>query len=578
MRTLFKLLKFLKPFLKDVFLSVIAGIATIGSGIGMLGTSAFLISSAALYPSIADLQVAIVGVRFFGISRSVFRYLERLISHSVNLKVLAHIRVWFYQQIEPQAPARLQQFRSGDLLSRIMSDFETLENFYVRVVSPMIVAGVITTGLSIFVGGYLFELGVILFGGMFINGFVLPGISILLTRKRGEQLLSTRSALSASMVEFFQGLEDLQAGGAEDRWLQNIRESEKRLGSLQRFNGMLSGINDGLVLLVMNCTVLAVLITAIPRVNDGTITGVSLAVVTLLTMAGFEATSPLPLAAQNLTASIAAGKRLFEFSLPAVDQPHKISKIALRKNVRRVDLKNIQFHYSASDEFSLHEVTLTLERGQKVALVGPSGAGKSSLVNLLLRFWKQQGGQFLIDGTDIQSYSEEDIRSLFGVISQSTYIFSESLRNNLLLAKPNASDVEIHEVLEKVELATWFKNLPQGLGTWLGERGNKMSGGERQRLAIARVLLQDSPFVILDEPTSNLDPQTEKRIISAIFSAFSDRGMLLITHQMNLLAQMDQIYFMSGGRIIESGNENELLHRNGDYNRFFQLQNQIINE
>jgi ATP-binding cassette subfamily C protein CydC len=578
LRTLYRLLKFLKPFLKDVFLSVIAGIATIGSGIGMLGTSAFLISSAALHPSIADLQVAIVGVRFFGISRSVFRYLERLISHSVNLKVLAHIRVWFYQQIEPQAPARLQQVRSGDLLNRIMPDLETLENFYVRVVSPMIVAGVITTGLSIFVGGYLFELGVILFGGMFINGFVLPGISIMLTRKRGEQLLSTRSALCASMVEFFQGLEDLQAGGAEDRWMQNIRESDKRLGLLQRFNGMLTGINNGLVLLVMNCTVFAVLMMAIPRVNDGTITGVSLAVVTMLTMAGFEATSPLPLAAQNLTSSIAAGKRLFEISLPARDQCHETSDISLRKNVRKVELKNIQFHYSASDEFSLHDVTLTLERGHKVALVGPSGAGKTSLVNLLLGFWKQQEGQFLIDGIDIKSYSEADIRSLFGVISQSTYIFSESLRNNLLLAKPGASDVEIQEVLEKVELGAWFKNLPQGLDTWLGERGNKMSGGERQRLVIARVLLQDTPFVILDEPTSNLDPQTEKRIISTIISTFSDRGILLITHQMNLLTQMDQIYFLSEGRIIESRNENELLHRNGDYNRFFQLQNQIINE
>jgi len=579
MKTLLRLFSFMKPFLKEISLSILTGIITIGTGIGMLGTSAYLISYAALQPSIAELQVAIVGVRFFGITRSVFRYLERLVSHSVNLRLLAKMRVWFYRSLEPGAPANLQQRRGGDLLNRVMADLETLENFYVRVVAPVIVAFVITIGMTFFLGGYFWPLALILFTGMFLNGIVIPLLMILITRKAGSQTVEVRSALSSTMLETFQGLEDLQASGAEGRWLQQIRNSDKESARLQVYYGFLTGLTSGMALLVTNVTVLAVLWAAIPQVSHGLMSGVSLAVVTLLTMASFEATGNLPTAAQNLTASYAAAKRLFEIAVPAQSKiPVQDLPQELIKNAQCLQINGLRLSYPGSDSPALANIDLSLHRGERVAMVGPSGAGKSSLANAILRFWPVEAGTIQIDGNDLDVYSETSTRALFGVISQSTYLFSETLRENLLLAAPDAGDDQLMEVMHQAKLDDWFTSLPDGLNTWLGDQGVQMSGGERQRLAIARVLLQETPFVLLDEPTANLDPETEKAILTQLFDTFSDRGLLIITHRLVQMEKMTRIYFIKAGEVVESGSQKDLLSQKGAFYHFFELQQNILGD
>lgn len=579
MRTLTRLFTFMKPFVKEISLSILTGIITIGTGIGMLGTSAYLISYAALQPSIAELQVAIVGVRFFGITRSVFRYLERLVSHSVNLRLLAKMRVWFYRSLEPGAPANLMQRRSGDLLNRVMADLETLENFYVRVVAPVIVAIIITIGMTLFLGRYFWPLALILFSGMFLNGFLVPLAMVLITRKTGQQMVEIRSTLSSTMLETFQGLEDLQASGAEGPWLEQIRRSDKQSARLQIFYGFLTGLTAGLALLVTNLTVLAVLWAAIPQVSGGSMTGVSLAVVTLLTMASFEATGNLPNAAQNLTASYAAAKRLFELAEPVKtgmalpDLPADLTR-----NAQRLEVKDLSLTYPESTSPALQNVNLFVKRGERIALVGPSGAGKSSLANALLRFWPMDTGKVSLDGVALELYSEASTRKLFGVISQSTYMFSETLRENLLLAAPDATENQLLDVLHQARLDEWFSSLPEGLDTWLGDQGVQMSGGERQRLAIARVLLQDTPFVILDEPTANLDPETESVILTQLFDVFTNRGLIMITHRLVQMEKLTRIYFIKAGEVIESGEHPDLLRQNGAYRHFFDLQQNIFSD
>ena len=574
MKEIRQLLSFLRPFAKEVALSVLIGVATIGAGVGMLGTSAFLIASAALHPSIADLQVAIVGVRFFGISRSVFRYLERLVSHSVNLRVLTSLRVWLYEAAERVAPAGLQTERGGELLNRVMADLDTLENFYVRVVSPVLVAVVITAGMSLFLGGYFWPLGLILAAGMLLNGFILPGLSILLTRHSGARLQQARADLSANLLETFQGLADLQASGANERWLQKVEADSRKVGRLQLFYGVLTGFNDGMALLVLNLTLLAVLAAAIPQVSAGQMSGVSLAVVSLLTMAAFEATNTLPQAAQNLTASVASARRLFSLVRTQWVETEPLPDLREERlqAAERIEIRGLDFSYPGNPQVVLQHIDLTLQRGRITALVGPSGGGKTSLVNLLLRFWQPAAGTILLDGVDIRTFSEESTRRLFGVISQSSYLFAQTLRQNLRLAKPEATDKELMMVLQLAELEEWYQTLPEGLSTWLGEQGERMSGGERQRLAIARVLLQDTPFVLLDEPTANLDAETEKRLLATLKRVFADKGVLMITHRLAGLEMASDIEFIAGGQVSEKGDQNQLLAQKGAFARYWQLQ------
>ena len=578
MKEIRQLLSFLHPFIKEVCLSILIGIATIAAGIGMMGTSAFLIASAALHPSIADLQVAIVGVRFFGISRGVFRYFERLVSHSVNLKVLARLRVWFYERIERIAPAGLQNDRSGELLNRVMADLEVLENFYVRVVSPIVVAAVITIGMSLILCGYAVEIGCILAAGMLLNGLVLPVLSILLTQKRGRRIQESRARLSAEMLETFQGLEELQAADAEGRWLAKIKSASDQLGREQQFYGLLSGMNEALTFLVMNLTLAVILFIAIPLVKIGTLTGVSLAVISLLTLASFEASNPLPQAAQNLTASVESARRLFalaENTPDNVDHFPTLSDSAVQ-NAHKIEIQDLNFTYDADAGEVLSHIQLTLEKGKSIALVGPSGAGKSSLVNVLMRFWNFEGGKILLDGKDLRSYSEESTRRLFSVISQNSSLFANTLKENLLLAKPQASDAELIEALQKADLIHWFDSLPQGLNTWMGERGAYISGGEAQRLAVARAILQDAPFVLLDEPTAHLDQETASRVLTNLLDCFSDKGLLLITHRFSGLEGMDEIVFLSSGKVVERGTYPQLLAEPGAFACFLKLEKDQI--
>ena len=577
MKTFFRLLSLLKPFASEILLSLLLGVATIASGIGLLGTSAYLIASAALHPSIAELQVAIVGVRFFGISRGVFRYLERLVSHSVNLRILAKLRADFYTRIEPDAPANLFPFRSGDVLGRVMGDLETLENFYVRVISPAIVALVITAGVSLFIGGYLREIGFILASGLIITGFILPGVTVYLSKTHIDRLTRAKADLSSGIVETIQGLEDLQACNAQEIWFEKLHVNNHVTGKIQIKLTTINSVNSGIYLLLMNLTILGILWVAIPVVSSGGMSGVSLAVVMLLAMASFEATLTLPSAAQNLNASLVSGKRLFEIGgedLTGVQTP----KSTPTPEGQRLVFEGVKFSYGDGQPPILDGLDLVLEKGKKIAVVGASGEGKTSILNLLLRFCEPKSGRVTLDGVDITSLDPAMVRSKFGVMMQATYLFNTSLRENLLLAKPDASVSELNHALSSAELSDWVASLPDGLDTWVGEHGVKLSAGERQRVALARLVLQDAPFLLLDEPTSNLDPINENRIMKTLYLLFWDRGILLITHRLNLLKDMDEILVLQNAGIIERGKFLELMSSNGKFKSIYDIGQDLLTQ
>lgn len=571
MKTFLRLLAFVKPFWKGVLLSILTSAATVGSSIGLLGTSAYLISFAALQPSIAYLQVAIVGVRFFGLARGLFRYLERLSSHSVNFRLLARLRVWFYRELEPLAPARLMHYRGGDLLQRAVGDIEVLENFYVRVVAPPLAALLVTLGAGWLMAGWHSQLAGVLAGGLLLGGVAVPWLAHRISQAPGRRLAAARAQMSAATIESLQGLADLMAYGQDNDLRNRLRLGERDMADAQMRLAWTGGAGNALVQLAGNLTLLAVLLAAIPLVRAGQLDGVLLAVVSLVTLASFEAVAPLPQAAQMLETSLESARRLFELvdAQPAVLEPASPLPPPAGAELR---VRNLTYRYETAQPPALEGVDLDLPPGRKVALVGPSGAGKSTLLALLMRFWDAPPGAISLDHRDIRDYRSEDARRMFAWVSQSAYLFTATLRQNLTLARPEATDQDLQAVLEQAGLRDWLEGLPNGLDTWLGERGQQMSGGERQRLSVARALLQDAPVVLLDEPTAHLDAVTEQELIETLHRVLAEKTVLWASHSLTGMQWMDEIVVLEGGRAVERGTHAQLIEKGGLYASMYRIQ------
>ncbi len=577
-RVLGRLVQLMLPFRGEMALAWLLGVATVGSGIGLAATSAWLISTAALGPSIADLGVAIVGVRFFGIARGSLRYLERYVTHSVTFRILARLRVWFYQALEPWAPAGLLAHKGGDLLSRAVADIDTLQDFYLRVGMPIAVASVVSLGLAVWLWHYGSVLAVIflLFAGL--TGLGIPISVRSYSREAASRQAAQRAALRAVLVDSLQGAAEIVAYGQEAYWAAQLRSVGESLGTTQKRLAEAASLQTGLGQFLSQTAMLLVLIGAAAGVNAGKISGTDLAMVALATLAGFEALLPVPAAIQALEGCLTAMRRLLEFEEPPLpsagqDQPVLPEAVPANSSEFFLEVRDLRFAYAANLAPALDGIRFALRPGQRVAIVGPSGAGKSTLVNLLLRFWEYDEGQIWLGGAELRTWQPEAVRRQMAVVSPGTYLFNATLRENLLLANPEASEADLARVLGQAQLAEFVRALPQGVNTWIGERGLSLSGGERQRLAFARTLLQEAPLLIWDEPTANLDPLTERRVLQDMLAALQRRSLLLITHRLVGLDAMDEILVLDQGRVVERGGEADLLGQRGLYWRLWKLQN-----
>jgi ATP-binding cassette subfamily C protein CydC len=575
MRTARRLLVFLDEVKGLVALSLGLGWATAVSWIALVSTSAWLISYAALRPSIAELQVAIVGVRFFGISRGVFRYLERLVSHTVTFRVLARFRVWLYEKIEPMAPAGVLDDTSGDLLSTLVDDVETLQEFYIRVAAPPLIALFSSVLFLAFIGRWSvwFLLTLLLF--QVLTGILIPLAAHQFGKGSGEEVIRSRSEYSLIAVEVVQGNADILLSGMRPNYLGKVdKQIAIELEAENRQNRILGG-HTGLTALLVNGSAVSLLVLAIPMVSAGYLDGRLLAVIVLGSLASFETILPLGEAFQRLQESLTSADRLFQ--LADRDVPPRGIEL-VRPDAVEVRFENVNFAYRQKDEFELKDFSLDLQTGKKVAIVGASGAGKSTLVNLLLNFWLPSEGELLINGKLIQGYDSDSVRAQFAYLPQNPFLFNTSIFENIRIGNSLAGREEVWSAAQKAGLAEFIHELPDEYETIVGEHGVLLSGGQRQRLALARAFVRESPFLILDEPTSNLDRQTGRAIVETVFSTLGGRGLVLISHHFERLEDMNEILLLESGHVLERGTQDELLRMEGRFARMYADQQDFFSE
>jgi ATP-binding cassette, subfamily C, bacterial CydC len=543
--TLARLVAFAGVPARHVALSAGLGVLAVAFGVGLMTAAGYLISRAAEQPPILSLTVTIVAVRFFGLARPIARYLDRVASHDVALSALGRIRARFYERIEPLAPGQLEGYRRGELLGRMVGDVDSLQGLYVRGLTPLLVALVVGASCVALTAVFLPAAAAILALGLVLVGGAVPALTAALNRAAGRRQGAVRSDLTAELVELLRGAPELVVYGREAETLARIRERSDELARLGRRDGLAAGVAEGLSILIAGLTVAGVLAAA----AQASIDRVLVATAALLALASFECVTPLRSSAAELWATIAAGRRVFELvdREPSVRDPAEPRPAPLLPGV--VALEGVTARYAPGLPSALTRFDLRLEPGRRIALVGPSGAGKTTVTNLLLRLLDPEEGRVTLGGRDLREYRQEDVRRAIAVAGQDAHLFSTSIRENVRLARPSASDHEVEAALRRAGIWYWVRSLPKGLDTPVGEEGRELSGGERQRLVVARALLTEASILVLDEPTAHLDSLTAERLIEDVFSAAGESSVLLITHRPEGLELVDEVVALEEGSI-----------------------------
>jgi ATP-binding cassette, subfamily C, bacterial CydC len=519
-----RLLAFAGASRARVTVSVVLGALTVVCGAGLMATAGYLISRAAERPAILSLTVAIVGVRFFGLARPVARYLERLASHDVALRALGRIRVRAYRWIEPLAPAQLEGYRRGDLLARMVADVDALQNLHLRVVGPPLAALLacsVTVGVA---AAFLPAAAIVLAVGLLAGGVLVPALSGALARRAAARQAGARGELAAELVELLGAAPELVVNGAGEAELGRVRAADDKLVALSRRDAFAGGMADGLLVAVTGATVAGVLAVAVEASAAGRLDRVLIATLALLALATFDALAPLSAAARELFATLAAGERVLELGEREVAVTDPADSAPAPRWPFSMALEGVRARYPGAAR----------------------PAGKTTVTNLLLRLLDPEAGRVTIDGRDLREYRQADVRRAIAVAGQDSYLFSASIRENVRLAKPAASDAEIGRALRLARIWPWIQTLPNGWHTQVGEDGRELSGGQRQRVALARALLADAPVLVLDEPTAHLDPVTADGLIRDVFAAAGGRSVLLITHRREGLDLVDDVLELEG--------------------------------
>lgn len=533
MSRLLQLLAVYRPFIGWMALGVLASLATLLANVTLMAMSGWFITSMALagaaQVSMNYFTPAAV-IRGAAIARTGGRYVERLVTHEATLRLLAALRSWFYARIEPLAPAALQRHHSADLMSRLRADIDTLDNLYLRLLVPAISAALATLILSLFLATYDGALAIALFACLAAGGIALPWLAWRLGDAPGRERVALLARQRTLLVDGVQGLGELTLYGGAVAHAARIQDNSLALVDAQARLARTQGLSQAGLLLFANLAAWLMLWLAIPLVEQGAIARADLAMLALFALAAFEAVMPLPLALQAYGATRAAAQRLFAI----VDTPSPVSEpsgVSPRPADLHLHAKDVVFSYPGNTTAALRGLDLDLQAGQRITVTGPSGAGKSTLLYLLLRFDEPDEGEMHLGAEPYAQFQSDDLRHHFALVSQRTHLFTATVADNLRLARPQATQIELENACRAAGIHDTVAALPDGYDTWLGEAGSTLSGGQARRLAIARALLKDAPILLLDEPTEGLDASTARALLDTLDRVTAGRSVILVTHQ-----------------------------------------------
>lgn len=557
-------------------LALLLGSLAVGSAVGLMAVSGWLISRASEEPPVMYLMMAVTATRAFGIGRAVFRYAERLVSHDAVLKLLADLRVSVYRGLERIAPGGLRTTRRGDLLSRLVADVDALQDYWLRWLLPVGTAVVVGAAAAGFTGWLLPEAGVILAVGLLVAGVGVPLVSGACARRTERQLAPARAALATRVTDLLGATAELTVAGALPARQTRLRAADTLLTRIASRAAAATALGGGLSALVCGLTVVAAATVAVPAVQDGRLSGVALAVVVLTPLAAFEVVTGLPLAVQYRQRVARSAERVFEVLDAPVPVREPEAPAEEPASPFPLEVRGLNARYPGARHDALASLDLTLTRGRRIAVVGPSGSGKTTLAQVLLRFLDASSGTYRLGGVEASALDSDTVRRSVGLCAQDAHVFDSSIRENLRLARPGATDAELRDALSRARLLDWVLALPEELDTPVGEHGARLSGGQRQRLALARALLADFPVLVLDEPAEHLDLPTADALTADLLDATRGCATVLITHRLTGLDTVDEVLVLDAGRVVQRGPYAELAAEDGPLRRMLERERETV--